>query len=57
MFWGADDVDILKNKWLRTLFGRFVLNTRFLRCCQKVIKDFSNKNSKKEIIIRFRYST
>ena len=52
MFWGADDVEILKSRWLRKFVGRFVLNTRFLRCCQKVIKNFSNKNSKKEIIIQ-----
>ena len=50
MFWGVTNVSFLKNKWIRKLFGRCLLNTRTLRAIQKIMKSFSGK--KRENIVQ-----
>ena len=53
MFWGVTDVPILEYKWVRRLFGRFLLNSRVLRSLQKIFRDFkfnSESESKENIV-------
>ena len=38
MFWGVKNVNFIKNKWVRKIFGRCLLNSRTLRTIQKLFK-------------------
>ena len=53
MFWGITNISILKNKWIRKLFGRYLLNTRMLRTLERIIKSLkNNKENKNEHIVQ-----
>jgi hypothetical protein len=51
MFWGVTNVHFLKNKWMRKICGRKLLNTRTLRAVQKIMKS-TNKKRKHEHIVQ-----
>jgi len=51
MFWGVTNISFLKNKWIRNIFGRYLLNSRMLRTLQKIVKSFK-KNSITEHIVQ-----
>ena len=50
MFWGATDISLLKNKWIRWIFGRCILNTRVLRSMQHLSRSCKKKSTKEKII-------
>ena len=52
MFWGASYLYVLRNKWIRKIFGRCLLNTRTLRSLQKIIKSLNKNKKTKENIVQ-----
>lgn len=55
MFWGTANMPVLKNKWVRQIFGRTLFNTPVLRTLNLLISKFNGKRtgvSKSERIIQ-----